>query len=295
MDFSLFFNHLSLPAASEDEAYDLLFEAFQGILHLNQGDDRFFLYFDGNSFDSCELAENFTYRDFKTRLEHEQEIDLLYFIQEIEDKWPFIEHISDERFYELTELTPYFKNSPYDNMDIFGLAWLDSGIMLSLATEKLWQNYNISFFISRSGEHEHARCKIYNISKKNHADLILKAIEESIYDICPNTIFYEDFREWYKKCKTEDKNKIKNILTHCCDNDFQLGRPIIDTLNDSEFSNMKEIRVGNAHAQSGKIRVFFVMDSNRKANVLIGFIKHSNDYSDKLKKADKLFSSSNQT
>jgi len=290
MDFSLFFNHLSLPSQTEDEAYALLFDAFQGILHLNQGDDRFFLYFDGNSFDSCELAENFTYRDFKTRLEHEQEIDLLYFIQEIEDKSPFIEHISDERLDELTELTPYFKNRPYDNMDIFGIALLESGIMLSLATENFWQDYTLSFFNSRAGEHEHARCKIYNISKKSHANFILEAMEESIYDLCPNTIFYDDFIEWYdKRCKKEEKNKIKNILTHCCDNDFQLGRPIIDTLNDSEFSKMKEIRVGNAHAQSGKIRIFFAMDSDRKANVLIGFIKHSNDYSDYIKIADKLF------
>jgi hypothetical protein len=120
-------------------------------------------------------------------------------------------------------------------------------------------------------------------------------MEESLYNICPNTVFYDNFMEWYdNKCKKEDKNKIKNILTHCCDNDFQLGRPIIDTLNDSEFSNMKEIRVGNAHAQSGKIRIFFVMDSDRKANVLIGFVKHSNDYSNYIRIADKLFKSSSQ-
>jgi hypothetical protein len=54
---------------------------------------------------------------------------------------------------------------------------------------------------------------------------------------------------------------------------------------------MKEIRVGNAHAQSGKIRIFFAMDSNRTANILIGFIKHSNDYSDYIKRADNLFES----
>jgi hypothetical protein len=295
MVFSLFFNHLSLPASNEDKAYTLLFETFQGVLHLNinQDEDELFIYFDGNNFDNCTLAENFTYADFKTKLDHENELDLLDFIQDIEDKSPFIEYISDERLDELAELTAYFKDRPMGicNMDIFNLAWLENGIMLSLATEKLWQDYTISFFLSREGKHEPANCQVYNISKENHADLILEALKENIYDFCPNVRFDDYFVNWYNECKKEDKNKIKNMLKHCCNNNFQLGRPVIDTLNDPEFSQMKEIRVGNAHAQSGKIRLFFAMDSNRKANILIGFIKHSNDYSDYIKIADSLFKS----
>ncbi len=292
MDFSIFFNDLSLPAPSEDKAYVLLFDAFQGILHLNRDDDRFILYFDGNSLDPCQLAENFTYGDFKNRLYDEQEIDLLSFLQEIEDKSPFIDYISNERLYDLADLAPYFKDRPYDNrMDIFSLAWLESGIMLSLASDALWQDYTISFCVSKLGKHEPAKCQVYNISKKNHAGLILDALEESIYDICPNARFDDYFLDWYEGCKKEDKTKIKHKLKHCCENHFQLGRPVIDTLNDSELSNLKEIRVGNAHAQSGKIRIFFAMDSNRKANILIGFIKHSNDYSDYIKMAGNIFKS----
>jgi hypothetical protein len=51
---------------------------------------------------------------------------------------------------------------------------------------------------------------------------------------------------------------------------------------------MKEIRVGNANGQSGKIRILFIFSTTRTINILIGFIKNSNDYTEYIKAADSL-------
>ena len=291
MDYPLYFNHLSTPASNLNEAYSLLIDAFQGVLYLNQSDDRFALYSDDNSIDVCELSENFTYNDFKSRLADQGENDLLSFIYEIEDKSPFLDHISNGELNELAEGLPYFHGRPYDaNLDIFHLAFLGNGIMLSLATEKYWQNHTIIFFISRE-EGNDERCQVYNISGKAHATSILDDLEETLLDVCPNAIFTGIFNEWFDDIKREDRSKIRNILRHCHENNFLLGRPTIDTINDSDYPNMKEIRAGNPHGQRGKIRILFAMDTNRRPAILVGFIKHGDDYSTHIQIADDLFQS----
>jgi len=290
MDYSLFFNHLSLPASGEEEAYSLLIDSFQGVLNLNQNQDRFFLYFDGASLDDCKLSEGFTYSDFKSRLSDQSEIDLLTFIYEIEDKSPLLDRLSAELTDELSRISSYFQDRPYNsNLDIFTIAWLENGTMFSLATEKFWQNHIITFFSRREGEHEPFRCEVCNISEREHADFIMDAIESKPWDLCCSAIFTDNFMNWYEECKKEDQDKIKNKLRHCCENNFQFGRPLIDTLSDSRFPNMKEIRIGNAHAQSGKIRILFAITPNRTPAILNGFIKHSNDYTEYIEIADNLF------
>ncbi len=46
----------------------------------------------------------------------------------------------------------------------------------------------------------------------------------------------------------------------------QLGRPRVDTLNDSRHANMKELRFG---AAGGEWRVAFAFDTKRKAILLV--------------------------
>jgi hypothetical protein len=295
MDYSLYFNSLSVPAPEVEKAHGLINDAFQGVLDLNQGTDRFFLFADTKNLDDFELAIGFTYGDFKTRLRDENSIDLLSFILEIEDKAPFIDYLSDERFEELSKMTIYMDDVPYNqNMDIFGQALLENGIMFSMATRDLWESHVINFFILRDGEYTPDVYSVPNISRHDHAQFILDKPEENIQEIFADVLFTEDFTNWYEACKREDKSKIRNIIANCHANDFQMGRPLIDTIRNSEFSNMKEIRAGNAHAQSGKIRILFAMDRVRRANILVGFIKHSNDYSDEIKKADSSFKTLNE-
>jgi hypothetical protein len=290
VDHSLFFNHLSLPANDYVEAYSKLFDAFQGVLCLNQGNDRFLLYFDGENLDTCELANGFTYGDFKRRLNDNQEVDLLLFIYEIEDKTPSMVYLNDDNFEYLCNVTLYIKDKPYKNMDIFGHAFLQNGIMLSLGTHILWCNHLIEFCCLEKGSYIPLICNVDNISNKVNGIAIVNKWYYNIEEICCEALFTDQFLSWFNELNSEDKDKTKRILTHCYEYSFNLGRPLIDTLNGSRFPNMKEIRVGSSYGQSGKIRVLFAMDTNRMANVLIGFIKHSNDYSEQIALADSLFS-----
>jgi hypothetical protein len=70
----------------------------------------------------------------------------------------------------------------------------------------------------------------------------------------------------------------------------QLGRPIVDTLKDSAFSNMKEIRF---NAGNGVWRVAFAFDPARQAILLIAGNKKGKDqkrfYKDLIRIADERY------
>ena len=70
----------------------------------------------------------------------------------------------------------------------------------------------------------------------------------------------------------------------------QLGRPRVDTLNDSRHSNIKEPRFS---AADGEWRVAFAFDTNRKAVLLIAGDKsgvtEKRFYRELIRKADERF------
>lgn len=70
----------------------------------------------------------------------------------------------------------------------------------------------------------------------------------------------------------------------------QLGRPHVDTLNDSTHSNMKELRF---NAADGVWRVAFAFDPNRKAILLLAGdksgVSEKKFYRQLIKKADERF------
>ncbi|MEL0552720.1 MULTISPECIES: type II toxin-antitoxin system RelE/ParE family toxin [Enterobacteriaceae] len=67
----------------------------------------------------------------------------------------------------------------------------------------------------------------------------------------------------------------------------QLGRPFVDTVNSSDFPNMKELRVQH---QGNPVRAFFAFDPSRRGIVLCAGDKtglnEKKFYSDMLKLAD---------
>lgn len=67
-----------------------------------------------------------------------------------------------------------------------------------------------------------------------------------------------------------------------------LGRPLVDTVKGSSFSNMKELRVQN----KGRVfRIFFAFDPAREAILLIGGDKRGDKkfYDTMINKADMLY------
>jgi hypothetical protein len=72
----------------------------------------------------------------------------------------------------------------------------------------------------------------------------------------------------------------------------QLGRPRVDTLNDSRHANMKELRFS---AADGEWRVAFAFDTKRKAVLLVAGDKSGASekrfYRELIRKADERFDS----
>lgn len=70
----------------------------------------------------------------------------------------------------------------------------------------------------------------------------------------------------------------------------KLGRPYVDTLNNSDFANMKELRVQHA---GNPIRAFFAFDPTRRAIVLCAGdktgVNEKHFYKDMIKLADSEF------
>jgi hypothetical protein len=70
----------------------------------------------------------------------------------------------------------------------------------------------------------------------------------------------------------------------------QLGRPRVDTLNGSDYANMKELRFS---AAGGEWRVAFAFDTKRKAILLVAGDKSGvgkvRFYRELIRKADKRF------
>jgi len=289
MDHVICLNNLSVPAENQLVAYDLLNNSFQGILHLNGGGDRYLLYYDGDSITSCEFATNYNLNNYKEDLQRDNEVDLLSFIYEIEDKSPLIEQLSDDEFEQLAISQIYFQGRPYVKADIFGYAYLNNYTMMSLQTNDMWAEYYIEFNIIKGAGFRPIKCKVYNVSSRAHALAIRQDSEKTLQQEVANINYSNSFNAWYATLLLQDKIKIKNKIIHCNDNEFQIGRPIVDTIRDSDYPNMKEICVGNAYGSSGKIRILFASDTNQKINILVGFIKHSNDYSDEIKEADSIF------
>lgn len=291
MDHSLFFNHLSTPATSVSDAYTLLFQSFQGALSLNQNNDKYLLYYDGNDLDSCQLADNYCFSDFKQELGDNGELDFLTFISELEDKSPFVEHITDEDLNVLLSNTIYIDGHPYaGNMDILGAACIESGIVLSLDTHTTWESHLLRIIFRENDATPPVSNTVFNISKIEHANEILDQYENSIEDACPSAIYTDNFLAWYDSLSKEDKLKVFDKLKLCCDHDFRLNYPYTLSIRDSDLSNLREIRVGKAHDQSGRIRVFFLVDTSQRANLLYGFIKYNNDYTEPINIAERLFS-----
>lgn len=105
-----------------------------------------------------------------------------------------------------------------------------------------------------------------------------------------NVEFYVDFSEEFDKLREEIQDE---LLAHAGLLERfgpQLGRPTVDTLQGSSFSNMKELRF---NASGGIWRVAFAFDVKRKAILLIAGDKKGKNqtkfYKDLIRLADSRF------
>ncbi|MFM2304166.1 MAG: hypothetical protein RLZZ135_1576 [Cyanobacteriota bacterium] len=80
-------------------------------------------------------------------------------------------------------------------------------------------------------------------------------------------IFHSEFEEWFFTEDSEVQDSIGMVLDILEQQGAALGRPYVDSIKGSSFSNMKELRVQH----DGKpYRILFAFDPQRQAVLLLG-------------------------
>jgi hypothetical protein len=98
----------------------------------------------------------------------------------------------------------------------------------------------------------------------------------------------DEFRAWYLDLRVEERTSVAACIAMLELHGPELGRPYVDTLKGSAFSNMKELRVQH---QGRPYRILFVFDPRRNAYLILGGDKTGNVnwYLDAIRSADAIY------
>jgi hypothetical protein len=107
-----------------------------------------------------------------------------------------------------------------------------------------------------------------------------------------NITFHDDFAAEFKAFDAEVKIELRAMILLLEDKGPELKRPWADTLNGSDYANMKELRF---EASDGEWRAAFAFDPERKAIILVAGDKSGMSqkkfYKQLINKADKRYES----
>lgn len=74
----------------------------------------------------------------------------------------------------------------------------------------------------------------------------------------------DQFEQWYGSLNADEQERVDYVVAKLEADGPQLRRPAADTVNGSQFTNMKELRVNTP-----PIRIFFAFDPRRVAVLLV--------------------------
>lgn len=275
MDHLVCLNDNSFPANDIEHAYSLFTEAIYGLLELNTGNDRFILYVDRyDALRDFAISADFTFSDYLQELTARNEIDLLSFLTELEDKCPILDHLNEEVFDQASRYSFYIPDHPAPkNPDILSIAYFLDAILLSIDTSQQWQAHTIDIDRTSNGMYLNEQLALYNISNTEHGIYHFNRLTElKIEDSSDKCIFSEEFKSWFTQQSHENKARIYQKLELAHKKDFNGGEPLFSNLIDA--FGMREIRF--SAYPGGAIRILFKAAGDAQQAILVGFIKKSN-------------------
>ena len=105
-----------------------------------------------------------------------------------------------------------------------------------------------------------------------------------------NITYAPEFEEWIKAQDLPILEEFRVKVLILKEYGPRLGRPHVDTLNDSKYPNMKELRFS---VDNHVVRITFVFDPKRKAVFLTGGekqgVSQKQFYKDLIKASDKIY------
>ncbi len=98
-----------------------------------------------------------------------------------------------------------------------------------------------------------------------------------------------EFSDWYQSLDADAQEHIYQYMEVLKEYGPKLGRPYVDTVKGSAYSNMKELRV---QSKGRPFRIFFAFDPKRNAVLLIGGNKKGDTrfYKTMIPISDRLYS-----
>ncbi|EKF9796093.1 type II toxin-antitoxin system RelE/ParE family toxin [Vibrio cholerae] len=275
MDQIICINTNSFPANCIESARELFSDAIQGVLELQNGNDRFLFYLDCNkgTLHDLEIAVGYTFGDF---INNSDDPDLAAFLLEIEDKSPAIDSLSEEQLDEITQYSFYVPGEAVDsNTDVFGLTWTLSGYLLSLNTQARWNVHEVRICrADGEGLYVNEVLSLKNIATAEHGRTHFTHLGNlEINQIANGHIVSPSLTEWYSQQTKENQVRVAQKLELACQRDFCGGKPLFDNLHGD--GGYREIRF-SAYS-GGAIRIIFKQHVKNVQALLCGFIKKSNN------------------
>lgn len=275
MDHIVCLNDNSFPATNKSEAIALFTEAIYGLLEINTGSDRFILYVDKvKSLRDLIMSQNFTFSDYLQELNIRNEIDLLSFLTELEDKCPMLDHLNEEVFEQSSEYSFYIPDhAAPKNEDILSITYFLEAILLSIETSAPWHTPQIKIDRTSDGRFINEHLELNNISNSDHGKFHFSRLNDvKIEDSSDKCIFSEKFKSWFSQQSRENQTRIYQKIELAHKKDFNGGEPLFASLADA--IGIREIRF--SAYPGGAIRILFKGIGNSQQAILVGFIKKSN-------------------
>jgi hypothetical protein len=98
----------------------------------------------------------------------------------------------------------------------------------------------------------------------------------------------DEFREWYDSLDEQEGVSVDSAVDALAKNGPALGRPFVDTLKGTRYSNLKELRVQHL---GRPYRILFAFDPRRNAYLILGGDKSrdANWYVDAIRRAEAIY------
>lgn len=214
--------------------------------------------------------------------------DLSQLFYELDEKVPFYYYIDEDEFDKICDSIYFFKDFYVvsgDDTSFLGLVDLLDFGLISIASNEYFRTNTLTINSLKKdgawGEHN-----IYNIFNTESATKFVHRYDKD--NICFNGIQKTpNFEGWFNPLDGENKKHIKDKANFLYAERFIDGKSTSTKIKGTDY-NIRELKFGSGHDTFGKIRVFYTFLSNRELVLLLGFIKHANDYRTEIRVAEQL-------
>jgi hypothetical protein len=283
MTYDFCLNPLSLPAEGAQKAFSFLNKIFVGIAAVC-GDENAVLLYSNSILNNTQLAEGYTFNDYKNDLLIGTDHDLAFFVLGIEDKSPFLDKIPDKDTHEIMNYNLKIYDMPISaaESDILKYASLHNAILISLPTDRLWEKETLPVKLENIYTTIVDEVDLLNVFN----DKVIHLSQEADWKgQLSNVVFSDDFIMWYNDLHEKNQLHVKNLLKRAYELKF---RGTIEQTKEIKDTGDKiwEWRGGCPFCGKGRIRILY-KPYQSKHLILIGFIKTSNDYTSEISIAEK--------